>query len=99
MEVSARWLSSVSGRSLLSDSWYPAEFAIIAPCEGRSPPSGHRSREVTILQPYPRFNQFAPSERPGGVLWLGARRASRRTMSEPAERHEFQAEVRELLDL
>src|SRR5712691_5766933 len=31
IEVSARWLSSVSGRSLLSDSWYPTEFAIVAP--------------------------------------------------------------------
>src|SRR5215475_14140354 len=31
MDVSARWLSSVSGLSLLSDSWYPTEFAIAAP--------------------------------------------------------------------
>src|SRR5262245_20451644 len=31
MDVSARWLSSVSGLSLSSDSWYPAEFAIAAP--------------------------------------------------------------------
>src|SRR5215470_2091586 len=33
IDVSARWLSSVSGRSLFSVSWYPAEFAITAPLE------------------------------------------------------------------
>src|SRR6185295_19178542 len=73
MEVSARWLSSVSGRSLLSDSWYPAEFAIIAPCEGPSTPIGAPVERKSRYPSRTHASTMSPSSERSGACYGWAR--------------------------